>query len=147
RTASKILTWLFLSTKGKIKHWNLFRLDELPSALRDARKRLSCCFGKDTGVLVLQTDIRQMFTNLKHSHVKRAIEWIIEKNVKMCARKTRRKPFINISSFRGNDGKYEIYWSTVKGSCGWKSIDILSLLNLVSIDLDNSFQYVGGKIY
>src|SRR5215468_6309130 len=51
KTASAVLTWLFLSTKGRIKHWNLFRLDELPDALRSAEKRVATAFGSESGAV------------------------------------------------------------------------------------------------
>src|SRR5438552_3248699 len=88
-----------------------------------------------------------MFTNLDHEHIKRAVDWLVDQNTKIMTRKTRNKPFINISTTKINNGKYDIYWSGAKGSCGWGSIDIPSLIDVVNIDLDNAFQTVGGKMF
>jgi hypothetical protein len=114
--------------------------------LKETEKKINHTFKENTDVLVLQTDIRQMFTNLEHNHIRRAIQWLLAKNDKLCARKTRKKPYINISTCKDDNGKHVIYWSSVKGSCGWRTLDIPSLLEIVDIDLDNTFQSVGGMI-
>ena len=125
----------------------MYKISELPVDLKSAEKKLASSYGGNTNLVVVQTDIKQMFTNLDHEHIKRAVDWLVDQNIKIMTRKTRNKPFINISTTKTSDGKYDMYWSRAKGNCGWRSIDIPSLLDVVNIDLDNAFQTIGGKMY
>ena len=117
----------------------------MPVDLKSAEKKLASSYGGNTNLVVVQTDIKQMFTNLDHEHIKRAVDWLVDQNIKIMTRKTRNKPFINISTTKTSDGKYDMYWSRAKGNCGWRSIDIPSLLDVVNIDLDNAFQTIGER--
>src|SRR5690606_8882697 len=102
----------------KVKQLNIYRLDEFPKLLKEGERRIRSKYGNNTGIEVCQSDIKQMFTYLDHTHLRKAIEWMIGKSIQISAKKTRRKPYIVISTTKDENGKYVIEWSTAKGNCG-----------------------------
>ena len=144
---SHALTWMFSSLKGKIRNFNLFRLDELIHNLKDSRSYLKSTYGEDTNIITLQSDIKQMYTNLQHHEIHKAIDWLLTKSQKNCNSRLRNRNFVLISKYKNETNKHEIHWSTGNGGCQWKTLTKEKIQKIINIDLNNAYQIIDGRIF
>ena len=130
--------------------FTLFRLDHLKYKIKDAQKKLQKLFQCDTGIVTMQSDINQMYTNLDHSQIIQAIIWMCE-----CARKKQNKKrrkaikqqhLILISKRKDtNTNKYVIKWSDSEEE-DYFTFTLDDILNIVQLDLQFTFQVRGPHI-
>ena len=152
QNASTILTWLFKTVRRSCGMFTLFQLDELKQRLRQCGNILNKTYGNDTRLMVLQTDITKMFTNLKHDQIVEAIIWLFEKAKKAYTRKSRsariaKNVYILIAKARDEKGKKYVCWSTSKGSDEYYTYTVDDILNIVLIDLNLCYQKCGQAIF
>lgn len=64
RIASKAGTWLLRQLPKSMRHWTLHKISDIPKRVRNGMKWLKRKYGKNTRLLYMQSDVKQMYTNL-----------------------------------------------------------------------------------
>ena len=77
KRTSAILTWCF-SEISDYKHFTLYKLSDIKKRTK-AACRWFRRLGPSTDLLTIQTDVKQMYTNLKHNEILSAINWLLDK--------------------------------------------------------------------
>lgn len=151
RNTSRILTWLFSTIAQRYGFWNLFKLSDIKNKVHKAETTLQKSFGSDTKVIVLQTDINKMYTNLDHKQIILAIKWLIDKAKQIFKEKRKRAAshyqFILIDKYKNNENKYHIRWATSKGDESSHTFTVEDIIDIVKIDLKTAYQARGKDIF
>ena len=74
---NKVLTWLFRQLPENYPHFTLHKLHNLKHRVMMAKQNLRKTYGDNTAIKVFCTDVQQMFTNLTHDGIKKAIRWML----------------------------------------------------------------------
>ena len=102
--------------------------------------------------MILQSDIKKMYTFLDHDQIVEAVIWMCNRAKKTHVGKGKRTrsddKFITISKFKdANTGKKQIKWASTQGSEEEYTFTIDDLILVVLYDLNNSYQSRGKDIF
>ena len=79
KLASKALTFLLRNLHKKHRHFCLHRLHDTKKIIHKMKTRWHKRFGEKAHVEVVATDVKEMFTNLDHTEIRKATMWLFEK--------------------------------------------------------------------
>ena len=80
KKVGKILQW-GLGQLREVKQFTLLSMADLKNRVKKAKSWLKGSYKEDTAAICIQTDIKQMFTYLDVEHIRKAVEWFLEKLV------------------------------------------------------------------
>ena len=141
KNTSKIITWCFKQIE-KSKHFTLYRITDIMTKTKDAARWLRRN-GPNQDIMTVQTDVKQMYTNLSHVCIKDAINWLLHKVLDNG--KTRKRNLCYFIMEKSYPNK--IYLSRARGDKTAWSFDIADIMSIVNLDLDTAYQTKGQDIY
>ena len=123
------------------KHFTLYKLTDIKQRVKQATRWLR--HGGNNRLITLQTDVKQMYTNLDHVDIKKAITWlldiVIQKNNK---RKRDLQYFIMDKS-----EPFNIHMSRSRGLSDQYTFTRKDILKIIDVDLNNTYQGRGKEIF
>ena len=141
QNTSKVITWCFKQVE-KAKHFTLYKITDIMSKTKDAARWLRRN-GSNQAILTLQTDVKQMYTNLHHGCIKDAINWLLHKVLDSGkTRKRNLRYFIMEKSYPN-----KIYLSREKGDKNSWTFDVSDIMTIINLDLATAYQTKGQDIY
>ena len=137
RNTSRVLTWCFNQIIN-LKHFTLYKLTDIKGKVRKAQKWLNRN-GDNLGLITIQTDVKQMYTNLDHNDIRKAITWLLDTAINKGNKRKR-----NLNYFIMNKtAPFDIYMSRNSGDNTQYTFTRDDILNIVNVDLNNAYQSRG----
>ena len=141
KRTSAILTWCF-SEISDYKHFTLYKLSDIKKRTK-AACRWFRRLGPSTDLLTIQTDVKQMYTNLKHNEILTAINWLLDKVLSNLNKRKRNLKFLLIDK----TNKKIIRPSTGTDNENWISFTKQDIINVVTLDLSTAYQTANSSIF
>src|SRR4051812_11912011 len=94
-----------------------------------AKSILSKCYADDTRLLIVQTDVTKMLTNLDHSQILESVIWLLERASSVLKKESQAR------KDAGDNNKQLVRWSSVPGGDDEYTTFIDDLVMIVTVDL------------
>ena len=141
KNTAKVITWCFKQIE-KSKHFTLYRITDIMTKTKDAARWLRRN-GPNQAILTVQTDVKQMYTNLDHACIKDAISWLLHKVIDNGKTRKRNLRYFIMEKRYPN----KIYLSREKGDKTTWTFEITDIMTIINLDLSTAYQTKGQDIY
>lgn len=143
----KALSFLLKNLPTYITHFTLHTLKFLKENIHEISRKLKNCYKPDTNLIVIQSDVEEMFTNLDHHEIKKAIKWLCN----FYHNRIKSKIYTTRSSYQNciyiqKHQPYECTWQK-RTSKEWIALTLDDIVNITTYDLDNSYTSTGLNIF
>lgn len=150
KLASKALTFCLRNLNKNERHFTLHRLNDTKNLIRKMKNRWQKKHGKDAHIEVVATDLKQMYTYLNHTEIRKAALWLFEK-IQMSQTKTKhgrtlrkRKTLIKVDLHAPFKAQFTTN-NAVDSEC--VIFNLNDLYTIIDFDLRNTYTTIGNQIF
>ena len=152
KMASKALTYLLRKLHKKHKHFTLHRILDTKHLISKQKRRWHKEFGTQAHIEVMATDLKQMFTFLDHTEIRKAVMWLFD-NIQSGSAKTsnkhkrllRKRPIlIKVDLTAPYKASFTSNSITDENSVVFTLADLYSI---IEFDLDNTYTTIGNQLF
>jgi hypothetical protein len=151
KLASKALTFCLRNLNKNVRHFTLHRLHDTKNILRKMKNRWHKQFGTAAHVEVIATDLKQMFTFLSHTEIRKATMWLFDmiqasRNKPPTSGRTlrKRRTLIKVDLDSPNNVQFTTNYA-VDSNCIIFTLD--DLYAIIDFDLDNTYTRIGNQLF
>jgi hypothetical protein len=150
KLASKALTFCLRNLNKNHRHFTLHRLHDTKNLIRKLKTRWQKKYGRDAHVETIATDLKQMYTYLNHTEIRKAVLWLFEKiqasqtKNKHSRTLRKRKTLIKVDLHAPNRAQFTTN-NAVDSDC--IIFNLNDLFEIVDFDLQNTYTTIGNQIF
>jgi hypothetical protein len=150
KLASKALTFCLRNLDKKHRHFTLHRLHDTKNLIRKLKNRWQKRFGNDAHVETIATDLKQMYTYLNHTEIRKATMWLFEQIQNSQTKPThgrnlrKRNIMIKVDKHAPNRAQFTTN-NVIDSEC--TIFNLNDLFEIVDFDLNNTYTSIGDQIF
>lgn len=139
KLASKALTFLFRMLPSSVTHFTLSHLDQLPTNVHNLALALPS--SATSRLLLFQTDIAEMYTNLRHDAIIDSIRWLFDCVAQVAPGRSQYRCSVAV-----HRSTKQVRWGRAYNE-DWRTLSFADLLQIVQFDLRNVLFTVGPAVF
>ena len=137
KRVSSVLTFLLANLPSDIRHFTMFQLDQLPADLQTMQAQLTR--DSNTRFLAFQTDVCEMFTNLRHKDIVERVRWLFDV---VSTTAPGRRQYRDVLAVQRFGKKRDVRWGRAYNE-SWLTLSFADILRVVQFDLRSVFFTAG----